>query len=59
MTLTPQFLILAVVTTGAGYAMFRLGIGARMLDARAAVSRRCASCGRRRSRDGCAHCVRR
>jgi hypothetical protein len=55
MTLTPHFLVLAAVTTGAGYALFRLGVGARMLDVRAQM-RRCVSCGRRLTTRGCAHC---
>jgi hypothetical protein len=55
MTLTSHFLVLAVVTTGAGYALFRLGVGARMLGSRSQL-RRCASCGRRLTIRGCAHC---
>jgi hypothetical protein len=42
--LTPQFALLAFVTTGVGMAMCRLGIKHGMLESRR-ERRRCASCG--------------
>jgi hypothetical protein len=44
-TLTPQLAMLAVITTGIGFVMIRLGLGQGQLRLRRA-ERRCPACGR-------------
>ncbi len=54
--LTPQFALLAFVTTGVGMAMSRLGIHHGMLEARR-QRRRCASCGQVLHARVCRNCT--
>jgi hypothetical protein len=55
--LFPQLTLLAVVTTGVGVAMSRLGIRYGLLEARR-EQRRCASCGRVLHERTCRNCTR-
>jgi hypothetical protein len=57
MTLTPEFVHAAVVTTGAGFAMMIMGLAHGLLKARA-ESRRCESCGRWIEARYCPYCSR-
>jgi hypothetical protein len=57
MTLTLQFLLVTLLTTGVGAAMIWLGIGKGMLRART-ESHRCASCGRWIEGWHCPSCMR-
>lgn len=53
--LTPHLAWLAVVTTGVGAAMLRLGVSRGALAARA--QRRCGSCGRLLRKAACERCT--
>jgi len=55
MTLSLHFVAVSLLTTAAGAAMIRLGIGKGLLNARAAT-RRCTSCGRRFDGSRCPSC---
>jgi hypothetical protein len=55
-TLTPQLAMLAVITTGIGFVMIRLGLGEGGLRLRRA-NRRCPACGRLVQGRVCSHCA--
>ncbi len=57
-TLTPQLAVLAVVTTGVGVVMSRLGLQFGLLEARR-VRRRCPACGHVLQARVCSHCTHR
>ena len=55
MTLDPHVALLAVISTGAGAVMLRLGLRARLLDP-VRQRRRCAACGRLATGRRCPRC---
>jgi hypothetical protein len=55
-TLTPQLAMLAVITTGIGFVMMRMGLGQGLLRLRR-VNRRCPACGRLVQGRSCSHCA--
>jgi rRNA maturation endonuclease Nob1 len=54
-TLTPQLALLAVITSGVGFAMIRLGLAEGALRLRNA-KRRCPACGRFVEARTCSNC---
>jgi hypothetical protein len=54
-SVTIQFLVVTVISTGVGVVMARLGVRKGVLVPRAS-RRRCPSCGRLLSQRGCEHC---
>jgi hypothetical protein len=57
MTITPEFVLAAALTTAAGVVMQRVGFGSRALKSRL-QGRRCVACGRRIDANVCPTCTR-